>query len=111
MAGLKYGEIIIGIRPKGLRSLLKLGENKTYRDAVPHSDIVAQNSSLVSLKEFVFRRPTLAEYTTLMDRVATPNYPKDIPAIVGMLDVSQDSCVLEAGTGSGGLTLHLSRAG
>ncbi|KAK3739929.1 hypothetical protein QZH41_015974, partial [Actinostola sp. cb2023] len=45
-----------------------------------------------------------------MKRVATPSYPKDIQAMLSMAQIRQGSCVLEAGTGSGALTLFLSRA-
>lgn len=111
MVGLKYGEIVLGIRPSGIRNLLRLAENKVYRNKVSHSEIVEKKSAQVKIEGFMFRRPTLGEYTNLMKRSATPNYPKDIWAILGLLDVGQNSVVLEAGSGSGSLTLHLSRAG
>ncbi len=111
MGGLSYGEIVLGIRPSGIKALVKLAEKQVYRNAIPHSDIVGKKSALVNIEGHVFRRPTLGEYTNLMKRSATPNYPKDIWAILGLLDVGQNGTVLEAGSGSGGLTLHLSKAG
>ena len=57
------------------------------------------------------RRPSLEEYVKLMHRSANIMYPKDIWALIGMLDIGPGSKVIEAGTGSGALTLHLSRAG
>ncbi len=56
------------------------------------------------------RRPSLEEYVLLMPRSATVTYPKDAAAIVMMLDLEPGMRVLEAGSGSGGLTLFLARA-
>ena len=42
--------------------------------------------------------------------VRTPTYPKDASAMVTLLDLAPGMRVLEAGTGSGGLTLFLARA-
>lgn len=111
MSTLHYGELILATRASGIRSLVRLKEDGVYRSIVPHRDIVAQNSSLVTIGKCRFRRPTLNEYTELMIRVPTPSYPKDASTMVSLLDVGEGSCVLEAGAGSGGLTLHLSRAG
>ncbi|APD10227.1 tRNA (adenine-N(1)-)-methyltransferase [Thermus brockianus] len=55
-------------------------------------------------------RPTLEEYVLHMRRSATPTYPKDASAMVALLDLAPGMRVLEAGTGSGGLTLFLARA-
>jgi len=57
------------------------------------------------------QRVSLADYVVHMKRVATPCYPKDIQAMISMGDVRQGGMVLEAGTGSGALTLYLSNAG
>lgn len=57
------------------------------------------------------RRPTLADYVCLMQRAATPTYPKDIWAMLGYLDIGRGAKVIEAGSGSGALTLHLSNLG
>lgn len=61
-------------------------------------------------EELSVHRPTLEEYVLLMRRSATPTYPKDASAIVTLLDLAPGMRVLEAGTGSGGLTLFLARA-
>ncbi|MBM3945605.1 MAG: tRNA (adenine-N1)-methyltransferase, partial [SAR202 cluster bacterium] len=55
-------------------------------------------------------RPTMADFTRLMPRTATPVYPKDLAAIVVQGDIFPGARVLEAGTGSGALTIALSRA-
>jgi tRNA (adenine57-N1/adenine58-N1)-methyltransferase len=55
-------------------------------------------------------RPTLADYVLKMSRGAQIVYPKDIGAILVEADIGPDATVLEAGTGSGSLTLALARA-
>ena len=57
------------------------------------------------------RRPSLEEYTLLMDRSGTPCYSNVVYTALCMLDIGGGSKVLEAGTGSGAMTLHLSRSG
>ena len=108
---LLYGELVLAIRPSGVRSLIQLGEGGVFMKKVKHKDIVAHNSGLVTVEKCTFRRPTLNEFTELMKRVPTPSYPKDAHTIVSLLDLGGGSHVLESGSGSGGLTLHLSRAG
>ncbi len=55
-------------------------------------------------------RTTLDEYVLLMPRAATVIPPKDIPFIVQFGDIFPGATVVEAGLGSGGLTLGLLRA-
>ncbi|XP_078398815.1 tRNA (adenine(58)-N(1))-methyltransferase, mitochondrial [Cetorhinus maximus] len=59
--------------------------------------------------EFIMRRPSLEEFVLLMKRGPTISYPKDISAMLMMMDVSSGDCVLESGSGSGAMTLFLSR--
>src|SRR5437660_2366528 len=55
-------------------------------------------------------RPTLAEFVLDMPRGAQVIYPKDLAMILFWADVYPGCRVLEAGTGSGALTLALFRA-
>lgn len=55
-------------------------------------------------------RPTLADYILKMQRGAQVVYPKDIALIVTYGDIFPGASVLEAGTGSGALTMGLARA-
>ena len=55
-------------------------------------------------------RPTRAEYTLKMKRIATVIYPKDIGAIVACANLFPGARVVEAGSGSGALTIALSNA-
>lgn len=65
----------------------------------------------MSMGEKVFLlRPTLAEFILEMPRGAQVIYPKDLSVILLAADVYPGATVLEAGTGSGALTMTLLRA-
>ena len=55
-------------------------------------------------------RPTLADFVLKMPRGAQVIYPKDIGAFLMYADIAPGTRVLEAGTGSGALTIALCRA-
>lgn len=55
-------------------------------------------------------RPRLADFVLKMPRGAQVVYPKDLAQILLHADVSPGSSVLEAGTGSGALTIALCRS-
>ncbi len=59
---------------------------------------------------FLMLRPTLAEFVLDMPRGAQIIYPKDLSAILLAADIYPGATVLEAGTGSGALTMTLLRA-
>uniref|UniRef100_A0A8C1NG95 tRNA (adenine(58)-N(1))-methyltransferase n=1 Tax=Cyprinus carpio TaxID=7962 RepID=A0A8C1NG95_CYPCA len=58
----------------------------------------------------VIRRPSLDEFTLFMKRGPAIAYPKDASAMLTMMDVTEGDCVLESGSGSGAMSLFLSRA-
>ncbi|KNG47372.1 S-adenosyl-L-methionine-dependent methyltransferase [Stemphylium lycopersici] len=108
--------------------LVKLQASKstgTHRGVIQHSDIIGRQPRQIiqSNKGASYRviDPTLAEYVRLTPRLVTPIYPSDTNLIVSLLDIHVDRPstglnteppfeILEAGTGHGALTLHLSRA-
>ncbi len=61
-------------------------------------------------ERFLVLRPTLGEFVLEMPRGAQVVYPKDLGAILVAADLFPGARVLEAGTGSGALTMALVRA-
>ena len=55
-------------------------------------------------------KPTMAEFTRVMPRIATVVYPKDLGAIITRGDLFPGARVLEAGCGSGAVTITIVRA-
>jgi len=55
-------------------------------------------------------KPTMADFTREMPRIATIVYPKDLGAIITYADIFPGATVLEAGSGSGAVTILLARA-
>lgn len=60
---------------------------------------------------FHVTRPTLSDRVVLMPRGAQVIYPKDLAAILMTADIHQGVRVLEAGVGSGALSMALLQAG
>ncbi len=55
-------------------------------------------------------RPTMSEFSLDMPRIATIGYPKDVGPILIYGDIFPGAKILEAGCGSGAITMALSRA-
>lgn len=111
------GEDCLLIDPKGRYYLLKLtegGEFHSHLGRVPHHDIigVAEGATVVSEKgsRLTVLRPRFFDYILKMKRGAQVVYPKDIGPMLVYGDIAPGSRVLEAGTGSGALTMALLRA-
>ena len=86
----------------------------THKGWIVHDDLVGlPEGSVVSTTaglKFTAFIPLLYDYVLSMPRGATIVYPKDAAMIVGVADVYQGSRVLEAGVGSGALSLSILRA-
>lgn len=90
------------------------GEWHTHKGWLNHDEIVGSPQGSVvettaGLKFLAFK-PLLGDYVLSMPRGATIVYPKDAALIVGFADVAPGLRVLEAGVGSGALTISLLRA-
>ena len=77
---------------------------------LPEGSVVSINSTTGVAQKFMAFKPLLTDYVLTMPRSATIVYPKDAALIVGFADIFPGAKVLEAGVGSGALTLSLLRA-
>ncbi len=118
-AGLPFqdGEQVLLIDQRGKRHLIFLRKSETFhsdRGWIPHDAVIGQAEgswirSSLGLRHLALR-PTLAEFVLEMPRGAQVIYPKDLAVILFWADIFPGARVLEAGTGSGALTLALLRA-
>jgi tRNA (adenine57-N1/adenine58-N1)-methyltransferase len=95
--------------------MLRKGETfHSDRGWVAHDTMIGQaDGSWVRTSKgtrYVVLRPTLAEYVLDMPRGAQVIYPKDLAMVMFWADIHPGARVLEAGMGSGALTLALLRA-
>lgn len=72
----------------------------------PEGSVVTNTAGI----EYLALRPLLADYVLSMPRGAAVVYPKDAGQIVAMADIYPGARVVEAGVGSGALTMSLLRA-
>lgn len=77
---------------------------------LPEGSVVSINSTTGVAQKFMAFKPLLTDYVLTMPRSATIVYPKDAALIIGFADIFPGAKVLEAGVGSGALTLSLLRA-
>lgn len=77
---------------------------------VPEGSVISINSTTGVVQKFMAFKPLLTDYVLTMPRSATIIYPKDAALILGFADIFPGARVLEAGVGSGALTLSLLRA-
>lgn len=114
---LQAGEWVTLTDPKAHRKSLLLESGKTFhttKGGLAHDDIIGKPEGVVvttvgGLSYLVFR-PLLNEYIVSMPREAAVIYPKDAAQILMRADIFPGAKVLEAGVGSGALSLALLRA-
>ena len=112
------GELVLLVDRKGRRYVVKLaegGEFHTHAGAVAHDALIGQEEGVSARSTGGTRlsavRPTLSDYVLAMPRGAQVIYPKDLAPMLFMADVFPGARVLEAGVGSGALSMTLLRAG
>ena len=95
-------------------TLTEGGEFHTHRGAIAHDAVIGLDQGSVVKSSngalFLALRPLLVDYTMSMPRGPQVIYPKDAAQIVHEGDIFPGARVLEAGAGSGALTLSLLRA-
>jgi tRNA (adenine57-N1/adenine58-N1)-methyltransferase len=113
----KVGDRVQLTDPKGKLYSFTITPGKewhTHKGWINHDDLVGlPEGSVVSTTaglKFTAFIPLLADYVLSMPRGATIVYPKDAAMIIGVADIYPGARVLEAGVGSGALTLSLIRA-
>ena len=111
------GERVLLVDQRGRRYFVTLEPGQTWHShggGVPHDLLIGslEGTQAHSATGMAFRafRPRMADFVLKMPRGAQVVYPKDIGAILVEADVFPGARVLEAGTGSGSLTLALCRA-
>lgn len=94
---------------------LLVGESfHTQHGVLHHDDIIGGPEGVVIQNthgfEYQVLRPLISDYVLSMPRGATVVYPKDTGPIIHMADIFPGARVIEAGVGSGGLSIALLRA-
>lgn len=86
----------------------------TAKGAISHDDLIGGPEGVVVTSSggswYLVMRPLLEEFTVTMKRGAAVIYPKDAMHILMQADIFPGARVLEAGVGSGALTISLLRA-
>jgi tRNA (adenine57-N1/adenine58-N1)-methyltransferase len=103
--------------PKGKMYTFTITSGKewhTHKGWIVHTDLIGlPEGSVVSTSaglKFTAFKPLLGDFVLSMPRGATIVYPKDAAMIIGVADVFPGAKVIEAGVGSGALSISLLRA-
>lgn len=121
-ADLRRGPLRVGDKvqltdPKGRLHTITLQPGATFhthKGYFKHDDLIGKPEGWVVTNtagiEYLVLRPLLSDYVLSMPRGAAVVYPKDAGQIVQMADIFPGARVVEAGVGSGALTMSLLRA-
>jgi tRNA (adenine57-N1/adenine58-N1)-methyltransferase len=113
----RAGDTVQLTDPKGRMNTIELRPGSTFhthRGYFRHEDLIGKPEGWVITNtegvEYLCLRPLYADYVMSMPRGAQVVYPKDAGQIIQMADIYPGARVLEAGVGSGALTMALLRA-
>ncbi|PPK94670.1 tRNA (adenine57-N1/adenine58-N1)-methyltransferase [Kineococcus xinjiangensis] len=114
---LRVGERVQLTDPRGRMHTITLAPGKefhTHRGRFSHDELIGRDDGAVVRNtagvEYLALRPLLSDFVLSMPRGAAVVYPKDAGQIVQMADLFPGARVIEAGVGSGALTMSLLRA-
>ena len=114
---LREGDRVQLTDPRGRLHTITLAPGATFhthKGYFRHEDLIGapEGSVVVSTGgvEYLALRPLLSDYVLSMPRGAAVVYPKDAGQVVAMADLYPGARVVEAGVGSGALTMSLLRA-
>jgi tRNA (adenine57-N1/adenine58-N1)-methyltransferase len=110
------GEMVLLIDPRGKRYLVRVEEREFHTDLgiLKLGELLEKDygESLTTHKgkEFRILRPTVRDYIEKMKRGPQIVHPKDAGLIIAYAGISPGDTVVEAGVGSGALTIYLANA-
>lgn len=114
---LRVGDQVQLTDPKGRHHTITLEAGRefhTHKGSFAHDALIGQPEGTVVIStggvSYLALRPLLADYVLSMPRGAAVIYPKDAAQIVAMADIFPGARVVEAGVGSGALTMSMLRA-
>jgi len=114
---LRPGERVQLTDEKGRRNTITLTEGgafHTHRGYLPHEAVIGVPEGTIVTNttghQYQVLRPLLSDFVLSMPRGAAVVYPKDAGQIVTMADIYPGARVVEAGVGSGALSISLLRA-
>ncbi len=114
---LRVGERVQLTDPKGRLHTITLtpgAQFHTHRGMFDHDELIGGPEGTVVTNsagvEYLVLRPLLSDFVLSMPRGAAVVYPKDAGQVVAMADVFPGARVVEAGVGSGALSMSLLRA-
>lgn len=114
---LTEGELILLVDKVGRRHRVRLkagARHSLHSGVIDHEELIGRSEGVIVTTQLGARllavRPTFAEQVTGRVRQAQPIYPKDLGAILIAADIHPGAKVLEAGTGTGALTIAVLRA-
>ena len=107
--------LIIDRRGRRYLTQLRAGAKfESHLGAFPHDDLIGADAGcwMTTNRGHVLLavKPTMADFALDMPRIATVGYPKDLGTILVYGDIFPGARVLEAGCGSGAMTMALLRA-
>jgi tRNA (adenine57-N1/adenine58-N1)-methyltransferase len=106
---------LVGLTHKNFIFTLKTGADfQSHRGVLKHDDLIGKpwGSQVFSHNgsPFFLLQPSMADLLNDLPRTTQILYPKDIGYILMTMGIAPGQCVMEAGTGSGSMTIALAMA-